>query len=146
MTASPITIEDVYNLIVNSNKDLKEDIQQINKNHFDVRTELEKTNIKFKEVEKENTLLKNKVLALENKLKKFNIVIYGINDSEKNLADEVKDLIEHKLDVPIDELHKSIKLPKGSGIFISNDFAQEECIKRKTLYAHLKKARSSNNI
>nr|CAI5859072.1 unnamed protein product [Callosobruchus analis] len=106
MTASPITIEDVYNLIVNSNKDLKEDIQQINKNHFDVRTELEKTNIKFKEVEKENTLLKNKVLALENKLKKFNIVIYGINDSEKNLADEVKDLIEHKLDVPIDELHK----------------------------------------
>nr|CAI5859074.1 unnamed protein product [Callosobruchus analis] len=138
MTASPITIEDVYNLIVNSNKDLKEDIQQINKNHFDVRTELEKTNIKFKEVEKENTLLKNKVLALENKLKKFNIVIYGINDSEKNLADEVKDLIEHKLDVPI--------VPKGSGIFISNDFAQEECIKRKTLYAHLKKARSSNNI
>nr|CAI5831929.1 unnamed protein product [Callosobruchus analis] len=146
--ASPISIEDVYNLIVNSNKDLKEDIQQINKNLFDVRTELEKTNMKFKEIEKENTLLKNKVIALENKLKKFNIVIYGINDSEKNLADE-NGKTDNSLNRPkpvVVELQSfqtkqsilaaSKKLPKGSGIFITRSSNNSAYIRNNKLYVN----------
>ncbi|CAH1960852.1 unnamed protein product [Acanthoscelides obtectus] len=180
MAEKPISLEDIYNLITNSNTELKGEIEQLNKNITEVKKEIENTNNKFKEIEEENKTLKNKLNVLEAKLKKYSVVAYGINEEDKGAAEEAKEFIEQKLEIFIETtqirdsyrigrkvenqkkprplviellnyrtkqniLIKSKQLPRGSGVFVTNDYTKEEYEKRKVLHAHLKQARQANN-
>ncbi|CAH1983060.1 unnamed protein product [Acanthoscelides obtectus] len=90
MTEKPISLEDIYNLIANSNTELKGEIEQLNKNITEVKKEIENRNNKFKEIKEENKTLKSKLNVLEAKSKKYNVVAYGINEEDKGAAEPNK--------------------------------------------------------
>nr|CAI5860479.1 unnamed protein product [Callosobruchus analis] len=176
---STITTEDIFRLIKDTHQEIKEEIRQINSNITNIKSELEILNKKQTDVEKTNEILKSKVNLLESKLKKYNLVIYGVEETEDGSLRDAVNCMRSKLEVMIDDLHirdcyrigkqngknksrpivvelisynqkqniliKAKKLPHGSGVYVSNDYTQEEYIRRKVLYAHLKRARESHN-
>nr|CAI5856543.1 unnamed protein product [Callosobruchus analis] len=122
---STITTEDIFRLIKDTHQEIKEEIRQINSNITNIKSELEILNKKQTDVEKTNEILKSKVNLLESKLKKYNLVIYGVEETEDgSLRDAVNCM---------------------RSVYVSNDYTQEEYIRRKVLYAHLKRARESHN-
>nr|CAH7764346.1 unnamed protein product [Callosobruchus chinensis] len=116
---------------------MKAEIEQLNKNVTQLKTELEKVNLKYKDIGEENIALRNKVQNLEHKLEKYNIVIYGVSETEETAITQTVNFINNQL--------KQKKLPRGCGFYITNDYTQEEYNKRKVLYSHLRKAREDHN-
>nr|CAH7718087.1 unnamed protein product [Callosobruchus chinensis] len=136
MVPSSITNEDILKLIKETNIQMKAEIEQLNKNVTQLKTELGKVNLKYKDIGEENIALKNKVQNLEHKLKKYNIVIYGVSETEETAITQTVNFINNQL--------KAKKLPRGCGFYITNDYTQEEYNKRKVLYSHLRKAREDH--
>nr|CAI5822709.1 unnamed protein product [Callosobruchus analis] len=132
-----ITNEDIFRLIKDSNKEIKANIEQINRNINELKTELGNVNAKYNKIEEENKILKNRIQTLENKYKKYNIVIYGVSETEENPIAEALEFVNKEL--------KAKKLPRGCGYFVADDYTAEEYQKRKVLYSHLKKARETHN-
>ncbi|CAH1979539.1 unnamed protein product [Acanthoscelides obtectus] len=81
MVTTGVTLEDIYKLIKEGNQELKGQINSVSKTVNEAKKEINNINNKYRDIEKENSLLKSKILNLENKLKKYNIVIYGIKES-----------------------------------------------------------------
>ncbi|CAG9824525.1 unnamed protein product [Phaedon cochleariae] len=77
---SPVTNEDIFNTlqgIIKQNQDLKDEIHTL-KN--EIKEELNNLKQKNEELENENKSLKNRLISTEHKLKKYNIVIYGLKE------------------------------------------------------------------
>nr|CAI5822708.1 unnamed protein product [Callosobruchus analis] len=140
-----ITNEDIFRLIKDSNKEIKANIEQINRNINELKTELGNVNAKYNKIEEENKILKNRIQTLENKYKKYNIVIYGVSETEENPIAEALEFVNKELNTKLDILVNAKKLPRGCGYFVADDYTAEEYQKRKVLYSHLKKARETHN-
>nr|CAH7721737.1 unnamed protein product [Callosobruchus chinensis] len=127
------------------NIQVKAEIEKLNKNVTQLKTELEKVNLKYKDMGEENIALRNKVQNLEHKLKKYNIVIYGVSETEENAIIQTVNFINNQLKTKQSILISAKKLPRGCNFYITNDYTQEEYNKRKVLYSHLRKAREDHN-
>lgn len=90
-----ITLNDLYQLIQEGNKELKREIKEF---RSDVNRELEHLKISNIKLEKENEELKHRLLHLERKARKYNLIIYGIEGNEKETRDNVLKLL-HKLQI-----------------------------------------------
>lgn len=98
--SQPISNEDIFTLlqnistqnsnIVQQNKDIKKDIENMNTKITEICIELEKTKIQNNELIEQNKILKTRVYSLEKKTKKYNIVIYGLKGNENEI---LKDLL-----------------------------------------------------
>nr|CAH7721738.1 unnamed protein product [Callosobruchus chinensis] len=85
------------------NIQVKAEIEKLNKNVTQLKTELEKVNLKYKDMGEENIALRNKVQNLEHKLKKYNIVIYGVSETEENAIIQTVNFINNQLKVNVHE-------------------------------------------
>nr|CAH7718088.1 unnamed protein product [Callosobruchus chinensis] len=103
MVPSSITNEDILKLIKETNIQMKAEIEQLNKNVTQLKTELGKVNLKYKDIGEENIALKNKVQNLEHKLKKYNIVIYGVSETEETAITQTVNFINNQLKVKVHE-------------------------------------------
>lgn len=176
----PISNEDIYKLlqtVSSQNQEIKEEILNINSKITNITAEVERINKKYFEIEEENIKLRNKVQELQKKSKKYNIVIYGLDEEEAETPNSVISLFE-QLEVPLldkNEIRDAYRIGKKNdgkarptivelqtfmlkikllnkakenqnlrkaGIYITNDYTQEEYSKRKFLYSHLKEARN----
>nr|CAI5820568.1 unnamed protein product [Callosobruchus analis]CAI5830314.1 unnamed protein product [Callosobruchus analis]CAI5856516.1 unnamed protein product [Callosobruchus analis] len=96
MVSSSITNEDIFKL-------MKTEIEQLNKNVSQIKIEIEKVNLKYKDIAEENITLKNKLQNLEQKLKKYNIVIYGVTETEETAVSQTVNFINNQLKVKVGE-------------------------------------------
>nr|CAI5826531.1 unnamed protein product [Callosobruchus analis] len=103
MVSPSITNEDIFRLIKDSNKEIKANIEQINRNINELKTELGNVNAKYNKIEEENKILKNRIQTLENKYKKYNIVIYGVSETEENPIAEALEFVNKELKVAVDQ-------------------------------------------
>ncbi|CAG9821195.1 unnamed protein product [Phaedon cochleariae] len=88
---SQVTLQDLYTLITNGNNDLKSEIKDL-RNKISSEVDTLKNQIKFLEVE--NVQVKSKVLGLERKIKKYNFIVYGIEESERdNYCEKIIDVM-----------------------------------------------------
>ncbi|CAH1994233.1 unnamed protein product [Acanthoscelides obtectus] len=94
MVTTGVTLEDIYKLIKEGNQELKGQINSLSETVNEAKKEINNINNKYRDIEKENSLLKSKILNLENKLKKYNIVIYG----DKGPMEDTLSTIEGKLE------------------------------------------------
>ncbi|CAH1994306.1 unnamed protein product [Acanthoscelides obtectus] len=137
MVTTGITFEDRYKLIKEGNQQLKGQINSLNETVNEAKKDINNINNKYRDIEKENSLLKSKNINLENKLKKYNLVIYGVKESDKRPMEDTLSTIEEKLEFQI--------FPSAVGLFVDNGYTPEEYAKRKLLHQHLKKARQASN-
>ncbi|CAH2015862.1 unnamed protein product [Acanthoscelides obtectus] len=98
MVTTGVTLEDIYKLIKEGNQELKGQINSFSETVNEAKKEINNINNKYRDIEKENSLLKSKILNLENKLKKYNIVIYGVKKSDKGSMEDTLSTIEGKLE------------------------------------------------
>ncbi|CAH1998892.1 unnamed protein product [Acanthoscelides obtectus] len=98
MVTTGVTLEDIYKLIKEGNQELKGQINSLSETVSEAKREINNINNKYRDIEKENSLLKSKILNLENKLKKYNIVIYGVKESDKGPMEDTLSTIEGKLE------------------------------------------------
>ncbi|CAH1992846.1 unnamed protein product [Acanthoscelides obtectus] len=98
MVTTLITLEDINKLINDGNQELKGQINSLSETVNEAKKEINHINNKYRDIEKENSLLKNKILNLENKLKKYNIVIYWVKESDKGPVEDTLSTIEEKLE------------------------------------------------
>ncbi|CAH2011195.1 unnamed protein product [Acanthoscelides obtectus] len=145
MVTTGVTLEDIYKLIKEGNQELKGQINSLSETVNEAKKEINNINNKYRDIEKEKSLLKIKILNLENKVKNYNIVIYGVKESDKGPMEDTLSTIEGKLEFQTSPSAKARKLPKGVGLFVDNDYTPEEYAKRKLLHQHLKKAREASN-
>nr|CAH7723242.1 unnamed protein product [Callosobruchus chinensis] len=162
--------DDTYNLLINTIvpqiKSIQKDISSVRSEIYDLKAELDVVNDKSTQIESEN------VQTLESRLKKYNLVIYGLSDQKENTEGAVMSLIRNKLKIEFkpEDLRdccrigkQSVKhsrptiiklvsyttkqkiLEKSTGIFISRDYTSEEYAKRKLLHKHLVSAREKGN-
>nr|CAH7742022.1 unnamed protein product [Callosobruchus chinensis] len=82
---------------------MKAEIEQLNKNVTQLKTELEKVNSKYKDIGEENIALRNKVQNLEHKLKKYNIVIHGVSEAEETAITQTVEFINNQLKAKVHE-------------------------------------------
>ncbi|CAH1992958.1 unnamed protein product [Acanthoscelides obtectus] len=81
-----------------ANQELKGQIKSLSETVNEAKKEIYNINNKYRDIEKENSLLKSIILNLENKLKKYNIVIYGVKESVKGPTEDTLSTIEEKLE------------------------------------------------
>lgn len=91
-----ITNEDLFKLINEGNASIKKEIGDL---RAEITSEISILKLKNEELEKENKQLKNKILEIERKSKKYNIVIYGIQGDELNTVEEVLRTINNELNI-----------------------------------------------
>nr|CAH7765796.1 unnamed protein product [Callosobruchus chinensis] len=103
MVPSSITNENILKLIKETNVQMKAEIEQLNKNVTHIKTELEKVNLKYKDIGEEKIALRNKVQNLEHKIKKYNIVIYGVSETEETAITHTINFINNQLKVKVHE-------------------------------------------
>lgn len=112
MDEDNVSIKDLYKLLLEvknkndklqiQNNTTKEEIkQEIRSTKNDIFKELEKIKEENNEIKKENENLKNRVLNCERKLKKFNLIFYGLQEEEEELTiiQNFLDLINDKLNI-----------------------------------------------
>lgn len=120
-----VSIEDVYNLIKHVNENLTSKIESCNE---DIKTlsnafekELEVLTEKVVSLEDENRNLKKRLLFTERKLRKNNLVFYGLKENteetENSLVAKILDLLKEKLCVELKplEITNAFRLGKKSG-------------------------------
>lgn len=98
----PVTNEDIFKLlndVANSNNEIKEEIKDL-KNKSNI--EIENLKTKNTELETEIQLLKSKLQTLEKKQKKFNIIIYGLEETTTQVNKEVIRIINVLLKLKCD--------------------------------------------
>lgn len=102
-----ISIEDVFNLIKQVNENILTKIENINGTlqalSTKVDSEIREVNKKVELLETENKDLKAHLKETERKLRKRNLVFYGINEegeeNESDLIVKIKNLVEEKLQI-----------------------------------------------
>lgn len=91
-----ITNEDIFKLIKEGNEVIKKEICDL---RADITADIANLKLRNEELENENKQLKNKILELERRSKKYNLVIYGVQGIELNTTEEVLKTINNKLNV-----------------------------------------------
>lgn len=98
-----ITVKDLYKLIKDSTEQnikiqsqIKQEIKNLKEDIFSKLNNLEKVNRELKE---ENKKLKTSLLSIERKQKKFNIVIYGLPDEEKDILSSAINIFKNNLKI-----------------------------------------------
>lgn len=86
----------IYKLIKETKAEIKEEIRELRN---EVRREIDSLKERNNKLEIENSEIKNKLVALERKIKKYNLVIYGLEDREKQTLENVIKLFQEKLNV-----------------------------------------------
>ncbi|KAJ8967704.1 hypothetical protein NQ317_004204 [Molorchus minor] len=101
----------------------------------------------------ENIELRKRLIDVERKLKRKNLIFYGIvEEIGENVVNVLRKIIEDKLKVKLEiydvkkEIIKNRRNLKGSNIYISEDQTTEDRKERKVLVEHLKLARSKNKL
>lgn len=95
--------------ISNQNDNIKKQNDEINANIKDIKTDLLKQNGKINDIikqvsvlENENLNLKKKLLAAEQKIRKNNLVIYGVGEEENaDITSIITKIFSEKLDIQI---------------------------------------------
>lgn len=112
MEEHEITNKNIYDLLQNVLKktdkiettsdrntdDLKQEIRNLK---TEIKQELEGLRRENEEIKRENQNLKTRILTTERKLKKYNLVLYGIKE-EENIVDEtdcILNIINEKLEI-----------------------------------------------
>lgn len=159
---------ELYKIILQANeiqsRELKEDIKN------DIKTTIESFSKKIDETVEQNLILQKKCSFLERKIRKNNIIIFGLNPQKENLiANTIKTLnqllevnlsksdinniytvgYKNKLPVVIEflsfltktEIFKNVSKLRGTGISITHDLPVEDRKEQKILHFHLKHAR-----
>lgn len=103
---------DLYNLLLEvkkkneelqiQNNNTKEEIkQEIRSTKIEIFQELANVKEENNELKKENQILKYRLLNCERKLKKFNLIFYGLQEEEEELVgiQNILDLINQKLNI-----------------------------------------------
>lgn len=160
--------DEIYSLIIKANSQQTEDIKR------GVGKEIDKCMKYFKqENEKlweELNYLKNRCQTLERKVKKNNLIVFGLKPDQENFIKDIIAKINSMLEVNIVEADlnniysvgksaappiilefvsflkklqvlKEVKKLKGTGISISNDLSKEDREEQKVLSSHLKTAK-----
>nr|CAH7764291.1 unnamed protein product [Callosobruchus chinensis] len=143
MEKEEATTDDIYNLliytIVPQINSIQKDISSVRSEIYDPKAELDAVNDKATQIESQNEKLNRKVQTLENRLKKYNLVIYGLSDQEENTEGAVISLIRKKLKIEFKpgDLRDCYRIGKKS---VKHKYA-----KRKLLHKHLVSAREEGN-
>nr|CAH7768584.1 unnamed protein product [Callosobruchus chinensis] len=121
MEKEKATTDDIYNLLINTIvpqiKTIQKDISSVRSEIYDLKAELDAVNDKATQIESQNEKLNRKVQTLENRLKKYNLVIYyGLSDQEENTEGAVISLIRNKLKIEFkpEDLRDCYKIGKKS--------------------------------
>nr|CAH7754553.1 unnamed protein product [Callosobruchus chinensis] len=101
--------------------------------------ELDAVNGKAMQIESENKKLNRKFQTLESRLKKYNLVIYGLSDQEENTEGAVRSLIRNKRKIEFkpEDLRDCYRIGKK--------LVKPKYAKRKLLHKHLVSAREKGN-
>lgn len=86
--------------IVEQNRDIKEDLKRFKE---ESKTYIENLKKENKELKEENCSLKNRLIATERKVKKYNLLIYGLQGEEQQTFQSVVSLFKNKLGVSCSE-------------------------------------------
>lgn len=162
LNPNDVTIADVFKLLIG----IKRDLNQFHKNSEELEN-------KVVSLEAENKNLKNRLVNLERKIKKNNILIYGLTTENTSVIETVINLINTKLNVKlckneINNCYQNKKLNsepifleltsyikkaeifgnayklKNSGIGFTDDLCFEDRQERKQLVQHLKRAKNND--
>lgn len=91
-----ITNEDLFKIIQDGNEQIKSEIRDLRNQ---LNKEIDTLKSQNTELEKQNQELKNKVSNIEKKLKKYNVIVYGVDGSENETSIEVLKIINEKLHI-----------------------------------------------
>lgn len=140
-----VTNQDIYDLIqqvINQNNDLKTEIANLKENLNSKNEIIDKLGEKVVALEETNKLLKERVYITEKKLKRNNIIIFGLQENENvPLLDIIKNFFEEKLNVQL--LNADIDDVYRIGRKLANS-SQRPIVVR--LASNLKKRGIFNNI
>ena len=168
------SLEDLYNLLQKVDKNGEEIKADINIIKDDLKNTSEKLETKVGNLEAENQILKKRIIACERKLKKNNIIIYGLDTQDSPVLDTVIKFIKDKLNIELklsdiddcyqlknnasqsivllgliahlkkSEIFKNLSKLKNTGVSFADDLPFEDRQERKLLNIHLKKAKANN--
>nr|CAI5827085.1 unnamed protein product [Callosobruchus analis] len=167
--------ENIEKTLLLNKEELKDEIKNIK---TEITGELERLRNENEQIKKENQELQLRLAAVERKTKKYNLIFYGLKESETKIEETqtvlniingnfelncsysdlrdvyrignkqsdrnrplVIEFVNYQLKFEI--LANSKKL-KGTGLFVQNDYIQEDYRNRKLLIENLKLARSNN--
>lgn len=169
--AVPLTNEfksELYQIILEANQvqsnQLKKDIKN------DLQTTVDALSKKIDETVIQNVYLQKKCLYLERKLRKNNIIIFGLDPQKETLIADTINTLNRLLNLNISksdinniyivgtsekppviveflsfltktDIFKNITKLRGTGVSITNDLSVEDRNEQKVLYSHLKLAR-----
>lgn len=170
-TQKDLTNEELFSKICTKIEALEAKFDKLSEN---LATKVENYIKVTEELTEENKYLKNKVEYLENKVRRNNVVIYGLDIKEnlyENTVSQLENLLEVKInqwdfnniykigqqnnnDKPIlveftsvikkQEILKNCHKLKGKGVYINNDMSQQNREKHKLLRKYLNKAKNDN--
>lgn len=153
---------------------LKEETTEIKKEIYEIKTAITESERRIKLLQDSNCILQKKNEYLERKLKKNNIVIFGLEVEKENLVNDVIRHLSELLHINIDisqinnvykigkqptnqpivveflsylvkvEVLKNCKNLKGTKISISDDLSKADQAVRKCLLKHQKEAKNNN--
>ena len=83
-------------LIQNGNEQIKSEIRDLRQQ---LNTEIGALKSKNEELEKENAELKNKINSIERRSKKYNIIVYGVEESENETNRDVLKILNEILHI-----------------------------------------------
>ncbi|CAH0562852.1 unnamed protein product [Brassicogethes aeneus] len=92
----PITLEDLYALIKQENKNLSTEINNLKLEIKDELQELKSENLKLKN---ENIALTEKILQIERKQKKYSIFLYGLKEDENRTEENIIKILKEDLNI-----------------------------------------------
>ncbi|CAG9814658.1 unnamed protein product [Phaedon cochleariae] len=132
-------------LIRNGNQEIKNEIKQL---RSEFSHEVENINEKINSLQLESDKLKSKVCNLEKKSKKYNLVVYGIKETEPNPIKQVLEIINNTIEVNCDikdlrDTYRVGRLKEGSirpiiCEVVNYQLKQEILIQSKTHWSVLK--------
>lgn len=161
-----MTIAELYNKLTAHNTEQTSLIRE------EIHTFVSKITETVEHLKTEVREIKNKNLLLERRVRKNNVIIFGVNLNTDNILKETLDTINHHLHTNLVEsdinnirlvgrgqrslpiilefvsflkkvtIFKNIRNLKGTGIAISNDLCREDREQNRTLVKYYKKAKS----
>lgn len=134
-----ISLEDLYSLLQKVDKngeDIKADISVIKE---DLKNTSQKFDSKIENLAAENQILKRRIIACERKIKKNNIIIYGLETDKASILETTLNFIKDKLNIRLD-------LSDVDDCYQLNNNNASKPMILLALISHLKKSEIFQNI